>query len=109
MADYTKGDAPVYDGFREGWARQEKEELQARIVELEESIAASQRVERAYAEAIKRHYADMTSQCFICYSCVNHDARGSWDGKGPYACSGCGKGIPKWQFDVDRFSREVTK
>lgn len=78
-----------------------------RIAELEAKLAASQRRERAHEAAIRRHYNDMTSQCFICYSCVNHDARqkAKWDGKKleDYACSGCGDGKPNWKFDVERF------
>lgn len=87
--------------------------LRTENAQLRSQLQESQRRERAYAEAIKRHYADMTSQCFICYSCVNHDARekAQWDGKKleNYACSGCGSGKPKWQFDVGRFSQEVAK
>lgn len=77
--------------------------------QVKKQLAESQRRERAHEAAIKRHYDDMTSQCFICYSCVNHDARGHWNGKEPYACSGCGKSHPKWRFDEGRFAQEGTK
>lgn len=72
------------------------------------ALAEAQARERAFEVATKRHYADMTSQCFICYSCINYDAheRAHWDGKKltEYACAGCGGGKPNWQFDVDRFA-----
>lgn len=78
------------------------------IESLQGQLTASQARERAHEAAIKRHYTDMTSQCFICYSCINHDARerAHWNGKEleGYACTGCGKGKPKRQFDVERFS-----
>lgn len=79
------------------------------VAELESKLAESQRREWAYEAAIKRHYDDATCQCFLCYSCVNHDARDHWSGKGPYACSECGKGHPNWRFDEGRFAQEDTK
>lgn len=94
--------------------RERLEQAADTIESLQAQLAASQRRERAHEAAIKRHYADMTSQCFICYSCANHDARqkAKWDGKKPedYACSGCGDGKPNWKFDVERFmGQEGTK
>lgn len=79
------------------------------VAELESKLTESQRREWAYEAAIKRHYDDATCQCFLCYSCVNHDARGHWNGKGPFACSECGKSHPKWRFDEGRFAQEGTK
>lgn len=79
------------------------------VVELEAQLAASQQETRAFEAATRRHYNDMTSQCFICYSCINHNARLNWDRKSEYACSGCGKGKPKWQFDIARFSSQGNK
>ena len=81
----------------------------SQCAELLEKLGKAERRERAHEAAIKRHYGDATSQCFLCYSCVNHDARGHWNGKGPYACSGCGKSHPNWRFDEGRFAQEGTK
>lgn len=88
-------------------AERELGQLREKNAQLRSQLQDTQRRERAHEAAIKRHYADMTSQCFICYSCVNHDARqkAKWDGKKleDYACSGCGDGKPNWKFDVERF------
>ena len=60
---------------------------------------------QALERAALKHQEEYTSLCFTCYSCVNVESRHRFDKKHPqlYPCSGCGKGHPKWQFDVARF------
>lgn len=64
--DYTRGDSPAYDGYREAWASQREEELQARIDELETQLAErDRRLEAAHLivderdTLMKRHSAQV--------------------------------------------------
>lgn len=38
MPDYTRGDDPVYDGYRASWSGDREHELETRIQELEEQL-----------------------------------------------------------------------